>query len=286
VGATTSTDARSSFSNFGTCVDLFAPGSSITSAWSTSNTATNTISGTSMATPHVAGVAALYLAQFGNQSAAAVAQGLIGNATTGVVTNPGSGSPNRLLYSLFGGGGSTTVFSDGFETATGWTTNPAGSDTATTGAWQRGDPQATANGSTPMQLGNCGGGANCLVTGLTAGSSVGANDVDGGTTSVQSPPIDLPYSGTLTLTFSYYLAHLNNATSADFFRVRVVATSGTSTVYQQLGAASTRAAAYSTQSVNISGFAGQTVRILIEAADAATGSLVEAAVDNVTITAQ
>ena len=61
VGSTTSSDARSSFSNFGTCVDLFAPGSSITSAWYTSNTATNTISGTSMASPHVAGALALYL---------------------------------------------------------------------------------------------------------------------------------------------------------------------------------------------------------------------------------
>ena len=61
VGSTTNTDARSSFSNFGTCLDIFAPGSSITSAWRTSDTATNTISGTSMATPHVAGALALYL---------------------------------------------------------------------------------------------------------------------------------------------------------------------------------------------------------------------------------
>ena len=61
VGATTNTDARSSFSNYGTCLDLFAPGSNITSAWHTGTTATNTISGTSMAAPHVAGAAALYL---------------------------------------------------------------------------------------------------------------------------------------------------------------------------------------------------------------------------------
>ena len=285
VGSTTTTDARSSFSNFGTCVDVFAPGSSITSTWNTSDTATNTISGTSMATPHVAGVAALYLSQFGSQSAATVAAAIVGNATTGVVGNPGTGSPNRLLFSLFGGGGGgTTVFSDGFEAATGWTTNPSGTDTATTGAWQRGAPQATSSGIA-TQLGACAGGSNCLVTGLSGGAA-GDNDVDGGTTSVLSPPINLPATGTLTLGFSYYFAHLNNSSSADFFRVSIVGASGTTQVFQELGSAANDAAAYSTQSVNISSFAGQSIRILIQAADAATGSLVEAAVDNVTVTQQ
>ena len=285
VGSTTTTDARSSFSNFGTCVDVFAPGSSITSTWNTSDTATNTISGTSMATPHVAGVAALYLSQFGSQSAATVAAAIVGNATTGVVGNPGTGSPNRLLFSLFGGGGGgTTVFSDGFEAATGWTTNPSGTDTATTGAWQRGAPQATSSGIA-TQLGACAGGSNCLVTGLSGGAA-GDNDVDNGTTSIQSPPINLPATGTLTLGFSYYFAHLNNSSSADFFRVSIVGASGTSQVFQELGSAANDAAAYSTQSVNISSFAGQSIRILIQAADAATGSLVEAAVDNVTVTQQ
>lgn len=98
VGSTTSTDARSSFSNYGSCLDLFAPGSSITSAWHTSNTATNTISGTSMASPHVAGAAALYLQYSPSASPATVASSLNSTATTGKVTNPGSGSPNRLLY--------------------------------------------------------------------------------------------------------------------------------------------------------------------------------------------
>jgi subtilisin family serine protease len=103
VGSTTSTDARSSFSNFGACLDIFAPGSSITSAWSTGDSATRTISGTSMATPHVAGAAALYLS--GNRSAtpAAVTSALTTNATANVVTNAGSGSPNRLLYTAFVG---------------------------------------------------------------------------------------------------------------------------------------------------------------------------------------
>jgi subtilisin family serine protease len=101
VGSTTSTDARSSFSNFGTCVDLFAPGSSILSSWYTSNTATATLSGTSMASPHVAGVAALYKQFSPSASTTTVRNAIVNNATTNVITSPGTGSPNRLLYSLF-----------------------------------------------------------------------------------------------------------------------------------------------------------------------------------------
>ncbi|MGW5030200.1 S8 family peptidase [Streptomyces nigra] len=97
VGATTSTDARAGYSNYGSVLDLFAPGSSITAGWHTSDTATNTISGTSMATPHVAGAAAVYLAGHTSATPAAVASALTSGATTNVVTSPGSGSPNRLL---------------------------------------------------------------------------------------------------------------------------------------------------------------------------------------------
>ena len=100
-GSTTISDARSSFSNIGTCLDIFAPGSSILSAWYTSNTATATLSGTSMASPHVAGVAALYKQANPSASATTIRNAIVNNATTGVVSNPGSGSPNRLLYSLF-----------------------------------------------------------------------------------------------------------------------------------------------------------------------------------------
>ncbi|SBT53581.1 S8 family peptidase [Micromonospora auratinigra] len=98
VGATTSSDARASYSNYGSCLDIFAPGSSITSDWSTGDTATNTISGTSMATPHVVGAAALVLGTNPSYTPAQVASYLTTNATTGKVTSPGSGSPNRLLF--------------------------------------------------------------------------------------------------------------------------------------------------------------------------------------------
>lgn len=101
VGSTTTTDSRSSFSNIGTCLDIFAPGSGILSAWSTSNTATATISGTSMASPHVAGVAALYKQANPSASSTTIRNAIVNNATTNVVTNAGTGSPNRLLYSLF-----------------------------------------------------------------------------------------------------------------------------------------------------------------------------------------
>jgi len=98
VGATTSSDARSSFSNYGTCVDLFAPGSSIMSSWSTSDTATNTISGTSMATPHVAGAAALILQGTPAALPDAVNAAIVNAASAGKVTSPGTESPNRLLF--------------------------------------------------------------------------------------------------------------------------------------------------------------------------------------------
>ncbi|WP_318209019.1 MULTISPECIES: S8 family peptidase [unclassified Streptomyces] len=112
VGSTTNTDARSSFSNYGTVLDIFAPGSSITSSWNSSDTATNTISGTSMATPHVAGAAAVYLAGNPTATPAQVSTALTTAATPNVVTNPGSGSPNRLLYV---GGGTTTPPGPKFE---------------------------------------------------------------------------------------------------------------------------------------------------------------------------
>ena len=109
VGATTSSDARSSFSNYGSCVDLFAPGSSITSAWSTGDTALATASGTSMATPHAAGVAALYLQGTPSATPATVRNAVVNSSTANAVSGAGWGSPNRLLYSLFGASAPATT---------------------------------------------------------------------------------------------------------------------------------------------------------------------------------
>lgn len=101
VGATDKTDKKASWSNYGTCLDLFAPGVSITSSWYTSPTATNTISGTSMATPHVVGVAALYAQGNPTATPQQVRDALVAASTLNKVTSPGSGSPNRLLFTSY-----------------------------------------------------------------------------------------------------------------------------------------------------------------------------------------
>jgi subtilisin family serine protease len=103
IGATTSSDAKASYSNYGNCVDWFAPGSSITSAWYTSDTDTKTISGTSMATPHTTGAAALYLEAYPSAPPQTVRDALYAETTKNIVTSSNT-TNNHLLYTLFGGG--------------------------------------------------------------------------------------------------------------------------------------------------------------------------------------
>lgn len=179
----------------------------------------------------------------------------------------------------------TVVFNDDFETDKGWVRNLSGTDTATLGLWERGDPEATTS-SGAKQLGTTTSGVNDLVTGRLAGTAAGANDVDGGVTTIHSPQITLPATGSLSLTFQYYLAHGSNSSSADFFRVYVVAGATSTQVFQSLGAASNRNGAWTPVSLNLTTFAGQTIRLRVEAADTSGASLVEAAVDDVKITQQ
>ncbi|ONI82604.1 serine protease [Saccharothrix sp. ALI-22-I] len=145
VGSTTNTDARSSFSNLGTCLDIFAPGTSITSAWYTNDTATNTISGTSMATPHVVGAAAVYLAANPTATPQQVRDALVNGATNGVIGGAGSGSPNKLLKIV------------------GATTPPPGGCTAKTNATDVAVPDMGV-ASSPIAVTDCGGKAGTSST--------------------------------------------------------------------------------------------------------------------------
>lgn len=186
-----------------------------------------------------------------------------------------------FTYTVIGPPPGTPVWQDDFESDQGWINNPDGTDTATSGQWERGDPEAT-NYQGPKQLGTTPSGSNDLVTGRLAGSNANSNDIDGGVTSIRSPQITLPSGSDLFLSLRYYLAHANNSSSADYLSVTVVG-SQTVMVLEERGAANDDDGAWAIDNVSLNSFAGDTVYIQIEAADESGDSLVEAAIDNVAI---
>ncbi len=180
--------------------------------------------------------------------------------------------------------GPMTIFWDDFETDQGWIIDPFNSDTATIGTWERANPE-TVSYYGYKQLGKTVSGSYDLVTGPLAGSSAGSYDLDGGLTSIRSPQITLPTGRDITLSFSYYLAHYTNSSTADYLRIKIVG-SATTTLFQELGANNDDDASWSSYTANLNNYAGQTVYLLIEAADASTASFVEAAIDDVLIIAE
>ncbi|NBI27920.1 peptidase S8 [Chengkuizengella sp. YPA3-1-1] len=284
VAATDSNDAKASFSTYGSWVDVAAPGVDIISTWN--NGGYITISGTSMAASHTAGLAALLASQ-------GLSNVEIRNAIESTADPiPGTGSDwthGRInAFAAVSGGDipdpdPTLVFEDDFETDKGWTSDPNGNDTATKGMWERANPESTSYSGLKQQ-GTTPSGSYDLVTGGSAGSSVGANDIDSGDTTIKSPAISLPTVGTLTLSFSYYLSHYSNATSADYFRLNLILSDGgTVTLFEEVGTSSDQDAAWSNQSLDLSAYAGEDVYLQFEAADADGSSLVEAGVDDVKI---
>ncbi|HYH34172.1 MAG TPA: S8 family serine peptidase [Nocardioides sp.] len=239
VGSTTSTDARSSFSNYGSCLDLFAPGSDITSAWYTGNTATNTISGTSMATPHVAGVAALYLQGNPGASPSTVSSAIVGTATTGVVSNPGTGSPNRLLYSLLSGGGTTPPPTSGNLVA-----NPGFESGAV--SWSSTSGVITSSPDAPARSGSWKAWFN----------GYGTNHTD-----TLSQSVTIPSASSASLSFHLYVstAETTSTTAYDRLSVQVVSGGTTTTLgtFSNLHAGTS----YVQRSFNMSAFTGRTVTI-------------------------
>jgi aminopeptidase S len=207
-----------------------------------------------------------------------------GGAQTHDIVTPVDDTTYTATFSL--GGGSSTIFEDNFETAGGWIRTP-GANTATSGLWQRGDPQPTTQNGVTLQPDSCyGGSVNCMVTALAAGVNAGVNDIDNGLTSMQSPAIALPSGQTATLTFKYYLGHIDTATSADYFRVRAVGSDGVPvTLFQRAASSSNVGAVWRSQSVSLSRFAGQTITLRFEAADSTSngGTVIEAGFDDVLV---
>jgi len=287
VGATTNRDARSGFSNFGTCVDIFAPGSQITSTWSTSNSATNTISGTSMASPHVAGVAALYLDQVPSASPAQVEVAIESAAVTGRLTGIRAGSPNLLLQSLLGdtgggggggGGGPACAFEDDFTSSTGWSNSA--SSTCSTGTYVRTNPTQFSNGGVVTQVGGDDGGDGFAVFTAT-NTSAGADDVDGGECIAQSPTISVSDNSTLSLAW-FHGQRDTGDDSGDSFGIEYSLNGGaTFNSLVQIGDTQTQAQ-WRNASAAIP--AGSNVQIRIRASDGtAGGDLIEGGIDTVRI---
>ena len=257
VGATDSSDRRASFSNFGSCLEIFAPGVNITAPWSTSNTATNTISGTSMASPHVAGVAALLLDETPSLSPNQLADLITANGTPGVVINEGTGSPDLLLYSLTsggggggGGGGSTTVFSANFDagSAPGWNKSSSAAD-----LWRlSSDCIAAASGN--FKLGFNRAAPNCDYD--TGGQATGW---------VRSPAINLSGFGSATLLFSQFWQVESFNGEFDIMRVQVSSNNGSTwTTLQQWDARSGNPSGWLLEDFDVSAFISTQFRVRFE----------------------
>jgi hypothetical protein len=193
----------------------------------------------------------------------------------------GNTATQSYTYMVIGPPPGTPIWEDDFESDQDWITNPDGTDTAISGQWESGNPEATyLNG--PKQLGDTTSGVNDLVTGRLAGANANSFDVDGGLTSIRSPAISLPPDGELFLSLRYYFSHANNASIADYLQVKVIGTQS-ELILVEVGSANDDDASWAIDNVSLNSFAGDTVYILIEAADETPDSLIEAAIDDVVI---
>ncbi|WBQ03409.1 S8 family peptidase [Kribbella sp. CA-293567] len=293
------------YSNFGVqTVDVTGPGGDGYAMINTTgmNNSYTTFHGTSASSPHVAGAVALLASAHPTATVDQLRTMLLAQAIdTPCPANDSRCTGTAAKNSHFGegiadalravNGGSdpdpdppTTVFSTDFEQTTGWAFNTEGTDRATSGRFEIGDPQATNYSGKTMQPGNTVSGTKALVTGAPAGTAVGDHDLDGGATSATSAPIQLPTNGDLKLTMSWYLGHLSNSAGADYLRVRAVTPTGSTVLFDKKTTSADTAATWNTATASLTPLAGKSIRLIIEAGDISGGSLVEAGIDDLRIT--
>lgn len=280
VGATQSNDARSGFSNYGSCLDLFAPGSAIVSASHLSDSGSQPMSGTSMAAPHVAGAAALYLADNPSASPAAVHAAIVNAATTNQVLNPGNGSPNRLLYTLaFGDGIADPTETPVTPTPTATRTPNQGSATPT--------PTPTATGTPPPPLciesvtnGSFEGGPGAWTQSSSQGfplicdagtCGVGLSPYDGEALawlggsnrerSLLSQTLTLPSGQPAVLSYRYRIESEEAVCGYDYGYVRLKVDNSLRTLHRYDLCVGENTGGWAEQSIDLSSYAGRTVRL-------------------------
>ncbi len=283
VASSTSTDQRSGFSNFGSCVDIFAPGSRISSTFNNGGFAT--LSGTSMASPHVAGVAALVLQANPTASPSEVESIIESAAAVGKISDV-QGSPNLLVQTEFDAivqPTPTPAPGDCFHQATfesgsdGWTTSGS---SCSTGSFGQGTPNQTSNGATILQVGGAASGSGAWFT--SPNSSLGVNDVDGGTCETRSPSIDASSAQTADISLSFFHGQRDAGDDdADGFVIDVLNDGVVVETMVNIGDV-TNEAAWSTINTTITNPGD--IQLRVRASDAAgPGDIVEAGIDDVLI---
>jgi hypothetical protein len=180
------------------------------------------------------------------------------------------------------------AFDDDLEINRFWKINLDGTDTATAGRWQRGDPRPTTTASGRKQPDGVPSGRYAFITGTAAGSSPAANDLDGGRTTVTSPLITLPPTAGQKLQFRWFFTHDRTSSAADELRVEVidVAAATATTVLAGHGAPTERSATatWPRASIDLSAWAGRQIRVRFSAVDAGANGIVEAGFDDVRVT--
>lgn len=287
VGSSTISDARSSFSNIGDCVDIFAPGSSIDSTYNSSNTATRSLSGTSMASPHVAGAAALVFQQYPDFTPAQVAAELTARASPDVLSNVGNGSPNLLLNIRESGApppppppppADCTPLEDFEGTASGWVTDSA--STCTTGDYVVGNPTQQSNGGVVTQPGGSQDGNSAMFT--AANSSVGRDDVDGGNCILSSPSYAVSEASTLSVWYFHGQRDTGDDPNGDFFSLEVSTDGGATWTTMASNGDSASSATWTEATADLP--AGVDVSLRMQCSDGAGGGdLIECGIDNVAL---